>query len=89
MVAVAEICGKAAPNANDIAAVINVCKNPLDQNLLNACLKTAHDEYAALGANDKVAKGNDFQNNLKKALQTKYPTASPTPNLPGLSPGGA
>jgi len=84
MLVACHLAANAVPDANAIAGTIELCKTPLDQNMMLSCLTTALDEYERLGGTDKVAKGPDLQERLKTTMQKRF-AAGTTPSLPGLS----
>ena len=81
-----ELSKNAAPDANAIAGIIEICKKPIDSAIMTEALKLVCNEYASLGGTDKVAKGPELQTRLKAIIQKRRAAtaATATPQLPGL-----
>ena len=69
--AISSLTNKATPKASDIES-IDLSK--INDVLITSCLVEVEAIYVALGANEKIAKGPQMLESLKKILSTKFPS---------------
>lgn len=72
MLAASSICDTAMPTASELAAIMPQIATKLSDKILQWCLDTARHHYVELGSTDKVAKGREMEDNIKKELAERH-----------------